>query len=327
MRAMTRTSCCTTLALILAVAGCSQAPPPELPSPAPPPAAEAQATVQEPDDPAGESAAPADAVDTAAATDANDEPAPVAGEAIEDPAPASVAAPAETNAARPRRDPKRDPTVIPIESAGRKSQPRSLWEASTAARAKRADAPRARISIRDDNLQDFQDGKVTIGEARRPPAGETEAGAPQEEDAAAEPVRGEEHWRASVLDLRLRLRAAVDDLAELEERAASLRRSFYAQDDPFFRDGEIKPAWDRTLDRIEETRRDILQLHRELAATLEEGREAGALPGWLREGAELEPTAEELPRDRGGERARDSERIHEAREPSLIDIEEQEPPR
>jgi len=82
----------------------------------------------------------------------------------------------------------------------------------------------------------------------------------------------------------------VDSILELQERTAELRTRFYATDDPYVRDGQVKPAWDHALQSLEDARRRARQLENELEATLEEGRQAGALPGWLREGMELEPT-------------------------------------
>lgn len=213
-----------------------------------------------------------------------------------------------------------DATVVRIDSPGRKASPRTLWEASVEAKKKRNTAPVARIAITDENLHEFQDGDVTIGGATARP--EPAEATPAEEQDTGAAALDEQYWRSTVLDLRTRLRAAVDEMAELEERAADLRRSFYAQDDPYVRDGEIKPAWDRTLDRVQEIRGEILALSRQLDETLEEGRRAGALPGWLREGAALEPEADELPRDLREE----APRAHQPVEPSVIEIEEQEPP-
>ena len=263
------------LSVVLGSAGCSQAPAPESPAEA----AEAPAALE------------AAAQDPAPPPPAEEAPAPVPG-------PAEAAAePAEARA--PVEEP--DPTVIVIERRDeeREAKPRTLYEASVAARADRAKAGPSTVSITDENLHEYQGEGLTFAEA---PEGEEAAAAEagEAEPAAAagpgEPERGEDYWRSRVRDIRLALRQAVDELVELEERAASLRRSFYATDDPYVRDAEIKPAWDRALDRIAETRRSLFRLREELGATLEEGRRAGALPGWLREGEEEEP--EELPQQK-----------------------------
>jgi hypothetical protein len=55
------------------------------------------------------------------------------------------------------------------------------------------------------------------------------------------------------------------------------------------RDAQIKPAWDRALADLEDARRRAEEGPREVEAYLDEGRTSGALPGWLREGSDLEP--------------------------------------
>lgn len=237
---------------------------------------------------------------------------------------------------------ERDETVILIErGGGARSGSPSLYEAAEKAREERARTGASRVSVTDENLHEFQGEGLTFaepedgadeGEEAGEETPEEAAGAEGEEggmQAETEPGRGggEEYWRSRLLDLRLRLREAVDQLDELQDRAGSLRRSFYAQDDPYVRDGRIKPAWDRVLDRIESTRWRIGELRDELDEALEEGRRAGALPGWLREGVELEPAPEELPEEEpsGAHEARDPQMAEEPRDPQRME-EEREPP-
>lgn len=285
------------LALLLAVgillgAGCSQAPPPAAPL--------------EPD--------------AAGPTDRAPDPEPQETEPGEE-----APAPEEP-----------DPTVIVIERRAERdrdrdpdgeAEPRTLYEAARAAQEERARAGPSRVAITDENLHEFQGEGLTFAEDEEAGEGGEEntstagagTGAGTRPGAPSGEARGKAYWRSRIRDLRLALREAVDSLAELEERAASLRRSFYAQDDPYLRDAEIKPAWDRTLDRIAETRASIFRLRDEIDATMEAGRRAGALPGWLREGIELEPEPEELPEPR-------QDGVHEPGEPQVMEIGE-EPPR
>jgi hypothetical protein len=261
----------------------------------------------------GDAGATAEAQGEAAALGSKSAGETPAAQPVPEPAP-STAAEAEPSGAPPAPARPADPTVILIERAEPEKRPTTLFEAAEAARAQRAKSgSSARISVTDKNLHEFQGEGLTFAEAK--PA------APAEETAedgveVVEPERGEAYWRARVRDLRLRLREGVDELAELEERAGSLRRSFYAEDDPHVRDGEIKPAWDRVLDRTAAIRQAIGGLQEELGLVVEEGRLAGALPGWLREGIELEPEPEELPKAR--------ERIHDPAEPEILDL--REPP-
>ncbi|MFW6012154.1 MAG: hypothetical protein ACOC92_00420 [bacterium] len=231
---------------------------------------------------------------------------------------------------------ERDDSVILIERGGRSAPSSSLYEAARKAREERARTGPSRVTVDDENLHEFQGDSLTFAEPAAEEEGQEEAAADGEPEGSDDTGGGgskgaeteeaaspgaEEYWRSRLLDLRLRLREAVDELDELQERAGSLRRSFYAQDDPYVRDGRIKPAWDRVLDRIGETRSRIGTLREELQQAVQEGRRAGALPGWLREGIELEPAPEELPAEEGeGEPGR-----HRPEDPRGVE-EEQEPP-
>lgn len=139
------------------------------------------------------------------------------------------------------------------------------------------------VEINDRNLADFVEGvQLTVAQ----PAMEAAPPAPAPEAGGL----GEAEWRQRGLDIRKRWREAVDSITRLESEAAALRNRFYAADDPYVRDAQIKPQWDRVLAELAEARRRSEAGPGEVERFLEEGRRAGALPGWLREGAELEPT-------------------------------------
>ena len=160
-----------------------------------------------------------------------------------------------------------------------------LLAASAAERKRRETAPEAVLVIRDDNLAELAKGaRLTVGSAP----------AVQEipDDRMAGASRDEIHWRTRARQLRLGWRQAYDRIAVLEAQAAKLRTRFYAEDDPVYRDRVIKPEWDRVLDRLDDARRTVTRSGEELDLFVEEGRRAGALPGWLREGLELVPEPE-----------------------------------
>lgn len=184
---------------------------------------------------------------------------------------------------------KDDDTLIIIDQ---RAAPRatSLAEAARKAREKRGKDPRPKIVITDDNLAEYATGELTVA-APEPSssAGEGSAREPADEDLG----HNEEHWRQGARELRLKLRRAWDEARLLEEQVAGLRVRFYAEDDPHVRDAEIKPAWDRALERQRQAEEEVRAYRRELDRFLEEGRRAGALPGWLREGIEYEPELEE----------------------------------
>ncbi|HEV8237821.1 MAG TPA: hypothetical protein VGS57_00460 [Thermoanaerobaculia bacterium] len=175
-----------------------------------------------------------------------------------------------------------EPVVID-EGTANPSGAQELAAAAAAERERRRNAGPATMVINNANLAQHATGKLTIVSGAEP--ARAGAAAPANDTA-----KDERYWRDRVRGLREQWAAAVDAIGELEARAASLRTRFYAQDDPYVRDGEIKPAWDRALENLEESRRKARSLEDQLGAVLEEGRQAGALPGWLRDGIELEPS-------------------------------------
>lgn len=197
--------------------------------------------------------------------------------------------------------------VIILDSGGADSRaPKSLADAARAERERRAHAANTagppRTVITNETLKRSK-GQITYA-TPKPKAAE-EKPAPE---AQAQPVRDETYWRNRALDIRLRWRQAADLVKELELSSAGWRRRFYAENDPYVRNGQIKPEWDRVLDRLEEARAEVETSQKELAEFLEEGRLAGALPGWLREGVDEEPKEEPKPSN-----------THQVIEPPVVD--------
>lgn len=218
-------------------------------------------------------------------------------------------------------------TVVIEPPSGQTEQPKSLFAAAQAERARRARAGDSTIVITDKNLAEHAaGGQLTFVEEDDEESDEPSTADPTEEgsheEALEDLAEDEAYWRDRVGDLRQTWRDAIDRISELEERIAALRQDFYAEDDPFYRDSQIKPAWDRALEELEESRREARRAEEDLASAIEEGRRAGALPGWLREGLDLEPTAEELEAVGEGE---DEDRFHQPSEPVVLDEEEDGP--
>jgi hypothetical protein len=130
---------------------------------------------------------------------------------------------------------------------------------------------------------------TTAASTTPPTAAATKAAVPAQDAVSAGLT--EEYWRGQALKIRLDWKAAVEEVEELQGQVADLRRRFYEEDDPFYRDNEIKPSWDRALDRLQEAKSAAETQERKLTRFLEEGHRSGALPGWLREGVEFEPPA------------------------------------
>ena len=188
--------------------------------------------------------------------------------------------------------------VTVIEAGGEEQKPKTLIEASRLAKAQKrqrqAQEPIAEIN--DENLAEYAEGAdVIVLESE--PAGQL-PDEPLAEDAnldssSADGLRDEDYWRNRALELRMGWRRSVDELSELELESAALRQQFYAEDDPYIRDSQVKPAWDRVLDRMGALQEQAQRYERQLDSFLEEGRREGALQGWLNQGWELEPTPEE----------------------------------
>ncbi|HVS01308.1 MAG TPA: hypothetical protein VMT16_00940 [Thermoanaerobaculia bacterium] len=224
----------------------------------------------------------------------------VADEAEEgDPAPAPLTPPATLPA--PRRQearPPQRPPVVTIESGGEEAaEGTGLVAAAEAERQRRRAGEHPVLVITDENLEQHASGNLTFmdADATDPAASAVDPEVAEAAAAAAELSDQEQHWRSRVRELRQEWRDAVDHILALEGRANALRTSFYSEDDPYLRDGQIKPAWDRTLDSIAEAKARGLTLEQQLGYTLEEGRAKGALPGWLREGIDLEPEVRPYP--------------------------------
>jgi hypothetical protein len=136
-------------------------------------------------------------------------------------------------------------------------------------------------------------------------------GADEEAGPAAPPNPIEDdpelYWRTVARDARLAWRAADDRITELEREVARLRHEFYATDDPHYRDGEIKPSWDRAALELEQAKLRVKDLELQVDRVLESGYQAGALPGWLREGIEFEPQREDRPTEPGYARPEEAE--------------------
>jgi hypothetical protein len=207
------------------------------------------------------------------------EPAPVVAPQTVTPSPAPTPQHVEEPVAAAVRG--NQPVVIE-EGTNTASGARELAAVAAAERERRRQAGPATVVINNANLAEHATGKLTIVQGSGAP--------PPISPALAAAAKDERYWRARVRGLREEWAAAVESIGELETRAAGLRNRFYAQDDPYVRDGQIKPAWDRALESLDAAKQRAQSLEDQLGAVLEEGRQAGALPGWLRDGIELEPT-------------------------------------
>jgi hypothetical protein len=167
--------------------------------------------------------------------------------------------------------------------------PVSLVEAARAEKERRARSGRSSVVINDKNLARYaRKGQLTVVDPKAKDQKKA-AGIAKTAPAPALGVHDEQYWRGRALDIRQRWRQAADDAKKLEQKSTELRQKFYMENDIFLRDNQIKPEWDRVLDRLRQARLDADAAKQELEAFLDEGRAAGAMPGWLREGEDDEP--------------------------------------
>lgn len=214
----------------------------------------------------------------------------------EQPAPAATPAPAQAPAAveiAPAREKTGDAAPVVVDAGVEDSvaAPATLADAARAERQRRAGAGKPIAVINDKTLPKYASkGQITIADTRKD---KNKVKTPSPLVAAAEAqARDEQQWRSRARQLRENWRQLSDEVKELERKSAELRQKFYGETDTFLRDTQVKPDWDRVLDRLRQGRLDIDTARQDLAKFLEEGRAAGAQPSWLDEGSEEEPADE-----------------------------------
>jgi hypothetical protein len=189
-------------------------------------------------------------------------------------------------AAPPPRQGDAAPVVVDPGVDGR-TEPQTLVEASRAEKERRAGAGKPVAVINDKTLPRYASkGQITVADPKK------DKKRPAAAPAAAPAVKDEQYWRGRARELRGNWKQAADEVKDLEQKSTALRQKFYSESDTFLRDTQIKPDWDRVLDRLRQARQEVETAKQELATFLEEGRSAGALPGWLDEGIEDEPADE-----------------------------------
>lgn len=103
-------------------------------------------------------------------------------------------------------------------------------------------------------------------------------------DEASAPGGGrtKEDWKAMISSARGAVSNLESRIVSLQSQASKLANDFYAWDDPAYRDGVIKPAWDRALASLEEAKNTLPDAKQRVSDIEEEARKAGVPPGWLR---------------------------------------------
>jgi len=113
------------------------------------------------------------------------------------------------------------------------------------------------------------------------------AGSPYADVAAMEDRK--HYWQAvyqQQLDLVTSIQKQIDFL---DNEIPGLWRDFYAWDDPFYRDGVIKPQLDEAMANREKLEGDLQEARTRLEEIQDEAARDGAEPGWFR-GFDKPPT-------------------------------------
>ena len=100
---------------------------------------------------------------------------------------------------------------------------------------------------------------------------------------AASAGAGEAQWRQTAAKARKQVADAKARVAELEAATRKLENDFYAWDDGQYRDRVIKPSWDRSKSELTDAKSELVEAEKNLADLPEKARQAGAMPGWIRE--------------------------------------------
>ena len=153
--------------------------------------------------------------------------------------------------------------------------------------ARKPRGSRTPVSITNKTLvTDPKKGRLSTVSPRNPtpvPARVEETRAAGESpSAAAAPAESEVAWRERARLARHRVEELKDRIQQAELEVRKLEGDFYSWDDGQYRDGVIKPAWDRKRDELETARRELVTAERELSLLPEQARKAGVPQGWVR---------------------------------------------
>lgn len=148
--------------------------------------------------------------------------------------------------------------------------------------ARKPRGTRTPVSITNKTLvTDPKKGRLTTASPRPTP---TPGAAPVETRSAPAPDQeAETYWRERMHSARALVEELSERVRQFEQQSKKLESDFYSWDDGQYRDGVIKPAWDKKREDLETAKKDLEQAEKDLAELPEKARKAGALPGWLRE--------------------------------------------
>ena len=153
----------------------------------------------------------------------------------------------------------------------------SVADAARKAQAAKKNAPKAKLTIDNDNLSTLTGTVNVVGEAPAAPEDQTKKPA---ETKAAGPAKDEAYWRQKFADANKKL---ADDQHELD----ITQREFNLKQQQFYTDpmASLKQEYSRqdindTKVKIDQLRADVAQDKTDIANLEDELRQAGGDPGW-----------------------------------------------
>jgi len=178
--------------------------------------------------------------------------------------------------ARPSPTPRPTPTTKPVS--------RSLADLAKRIRLRRpagvGKTGSPSIIIDNENLSQFSNaGSITM--VNRP--GAKQAGSPTPATGVEPGRSSKEYWRGRYKQQLGLVQSLKKRLKDLSSEIPDLWNRFYAQDDPAYRDGVIKPKLDRDLQEDQALKKRLKKEEAKLPQILEDARRAGAPSSWFRD--------------------------------------------
>jgi hypothetical protein len=134
--------------------------------------------------------------------------------------------------------------------------------------------------ITNESLKELSAGAELTTATAAPPPDASPGGALPEEQQQAEKKT---YWQQRYFAAQREVATLDAEEKRLSAEVSRLEREFYARDDPYQRDGVIKPAWDDAVAKLRDVQRRQAEARSAPEAIANEARRDGALPGWFRE--------------------------------------------
>jgi chromosome segregation ATPase len=155
----------------------------------------------------------------------------------------------------------------------------NVVDAARKAQAEKKTAPKAKLTIDNDNLDTLTGAVSVVGQVPEPPeADKTKAATPADDKKA--PVKGEAYWRQAFADANKKL---ADDSKELD----ILQREYNLKEQQYYSDPNTAMKQDYTHQDLNDTKAKIddktaaVAADKQAISDLEDAlRQAGGEPGW-----------------------------------------------